>query len=118
MNRILCVTLTLMIITIAGLSSSAFANDMTKPLIIDVRTEQEWNSGHIEGAVLIPYEQIGKSIGTVAKEKSQRIYVYCRTGRRSTVAKGTLDKLGYKDVVNLGSLENAARILKLKIIKN
>ena len=118
MNRILCVTLTLMIITIASLSSSAFANDMTKPIIIDARTEQEWNRGHIEGAVLIPYEQIGKNIGSVAKEKSQRIYVYCRTGRRSTVAKRTLDKLGYKDVVNLGSLEDAARILKLKIIKN
>ena len=110
--------LILMIIPIAGLSSSAFANDMNKPLIIDVRTAQEWDNGHIEGAVLIPYGQIGKGIGSVAKEKSQKIYVYCRTGRRSTIAKETLDKLGYKDVVNLGSLENAARILKLKIIKH
>jgi phage shock protein E len=118
LNRILYVMLILMIIPIAGLSSSAYANDMTKPLIIDARTTQEWDSGHIEGAVLIPYEQIGKGIGSVAKDKSQRIYVYCRTGRRSTIAKKTLDKLGYKDVVNLGSLENAARILKLKIIKH
>ena len=118
LNKILSVALTLMIITMAGLSASAFANDMTKSVIIDVRTEREWNRGHIEGAVLIPYEQIGKSIGSVAKEKSQRIYLYCRTARRATVAKGTLDKLGYKDVVNLGSLENAARSLKLKIIKN
>ena len=106
-----------MIITIASLSSSAFANDMTKPIIIDARSDKEWNRGHLEGAVLIPYEQIGKSIGSVAKKKSQRIYVYCRTGRRSAIAKETLDKLGYKDVVNLGSLEDAAKILKLKIVK-
>jgi phage shock protein E len=118
LNKILYVMLILMIIPIAGLSSSAFANDMNKPLIIDVRTAQEWDNGHIEGAVLIPYGPIGKGIGSVAKEKSQKIYVYCRTGRRSTIAKETLDKLGYKDVVNLGSLENAARILKLKIIKH
>jgi phage shock protein E len=102
---------------ILGMTSSSFGADGVKPLIIDVRTEAEWNDGHIEGAILIPYELIGERIGRVAKDKSMRIYVYCRSGRRSKIAKESLKKLGYKDVVNLGSLEDAAKTMKLKIVK-
>ncbi len=43
-----------------GMGSLSLSADMTKPLIIDIRTEAEWKSGHLEGAVLIPYEQIGE----------------------------------------------------------
>jgi phage shock protein E len=117
LKRILCMTLALIFVTIAGFSSAAFANDVSKLLIIDVRTVEEWNGGHIEGALLIPYDQIDKNIGTVAKDKSKRIYLYCRSGRRSAIARETLSKMGYKDVVNLGTLEDAAKILKLKIVK-
>ena len=53
------------------LSSSGAAGD--QPLIIDVRTEAEWNSGHLEGAVWIPYDVIGEKIGSVAKDKHERI---------------------------------------------
>lgn len=101
----------------SGMASSSFGADVVKPLLIDVRTEAEWNNGHIEGAILIPYDVIGEKIGTSAKDKSMRIYVYCRSGRRSKIAKGNLEKLGYKNVVNLGSLEDAAKSMKLKIIK-
>jgi len=54
---------------------------------------------------------------SVAQDKSKLIYVYCRSGRRSQIAKGTLEKMGYKDVRNLGSLEDAAKTMKLKIVK-
>lgn len=91
--------------------------DAGNPLIIDVRTEAEWNNGHIEGAMLIPYESIGEKIGMAAKDKSQRIYLYCRSGRRSKIAKESLEKLLYRDVVNLGSLEDAAKTMKLRIVK-
>jgi phage shock protein E len=107
----------LFVLIAAGMVSSSFGAETAKPLIIDVRTEAEWNSGHIEGAVLIPYELIGDRIGTVARDKSGKIYLYCRTGRRSQIAKETLEKLGYKDVVNLGAIEDAAKAMKLKIIK-
>jgi phage shock protein E len=106
-----------MILTIAGFPSLAFAKDKTTAFIIDVRTVQEWNNGHIEGAVLIPYDQIEKSIGAIVKDKSQKIYLYCRTGRRSALAQEALDKLGYKDVINLGSIEKTAAALKLKIVE-
>ena len=115
MKRRLC--LALIIIMIAGFALTTFGNDAAMPLVIDVRTVREWNNGHLEGAVLIPYDQIGEKIGAVVKDKSQRIYVYCRTGRRTQIAKEALEKLGYKDVVNLGSLEDAAKTLKLKIVK-
>ncbi len=85
--------------------------------VIDVRTEAEWNNGHLEGAVLIPYGRIAEKIESVACDKSQKIYLYCRTGRRVQIAKGTLEKLGYSDVVNLGSMENAAGVLKVRIVK-
>jgi phage shock protein E len=105
------------VLVIGAVTSSLFDADDVKPLTIDVRTEAEWNEGHMEGAILIPYDLIGDKIGTAAQDKSQRIYVYCRTGRRSHIAKDTLEKLGYKDVLNLGSLENAAKTMKLKIVK-
>ena len=114
MKRILC--LTVIIILIAGFASTLFGQDAAMPVIIDVRTVQEWNNGHLEGADLIPYDQIGEKISSVEKDKSHRIYLYCRTGRRSGIAKEALEKLGYKDIINLGSLEDAAKTLKRKII--
>jgi phage shock protein E len=114
MKRILC--LTLIITLIAAFASTPFARDEAMPVIIDVRTVQEWNNGHLEGAVLIPYHQIGENISDVVKDKSQRIYLYCRTGRRSQIAKEALEKLGYKDIINLGSLEDAAKTMKRKIV--
>jgi phage shock protein E len=101
---------------IAGFAWTTFGKDAAMPLVIDVRTVQEWDKGHLEGAILIPYDQIGERIGSVVKDKSQRIYLYCRTGRRSHIAKESLEKLGYKDIIDLGPLEDAAKTLKRKII--
>jgi phage shock protein E len=115
MKRRFC--LAFIIIMIAGFVSTTFGNEAARPNIIDVRTAQEWNNGHLDGAVLIPYERIGEGIGAVVKDKSQRIYLYCRTGHRSQIARKALEKLGYKDIVNLGSLEDAAKTMKLKIVK-
>lgn len=115
MKRKLC--LALIFIMIAGFASTTLGNDAAKPLIIDVRTVREWNNGHLDGAVLIPYDQISERIGTVVQDKSQRIYLYCRSGRRSQIAKAALEKRGYKDIINLGSLEDAAKTMKIKIVK-
>ena len=116
MKKKLC--LILIIIMIAGFASTTFGKDKdtVMPLVIDVRTVAEWDRGHLEGAILIPYDQIGEKIGTVVKDKSKKIYVYCRTGRRTKIAKEALEKLGYNDIVDLGPMEDAASILKRKII--
>lgn len=104
-------------VTALTMAFPLFGADESNPLIIDVRTEAEWNDGHIEGALLIPYESIGEKIESAAKDKGRRIYVYCRSGRRSKIAKESLEKLGYKDVVNLGSIGDAAKALKRRIVK-
>jgi phage shock protein E len=114
MKRRLC--LALIIILIAGFASTIFGKDAATPLVIDVRTIQEWNNGHLEGAFLIPYDQIGEKISSVVKDKSQKIYLYCRTGHRVRIAKEALEKLGYKDIINLESLEDAAKAMKRKIV--
>ncbi|MBW1848175.1 MAG: rhodanese-like domain-containing protein [Deltaproteobacteria bacterium] len=84
-------------------------------LWIDVRTKEEFQSGHVKGAINIPYDQIGKFIGRVADEKDERIILYCRSGRRSGIAKKTLEKSGYTNVINEGGYSAA---LKKKALKS
>ncbi|HPR52144.1 MAG TPA: rhodanese-like domain-containing protein [Deltaproteobacteria bacterium] len=86
--------------------------------IIDVRTEAEYKAGHLKGAVLIPYDQIEKKIPATVQDFGARIYVYCRSGRRSGIAKDVLNKLGYRDVINLGSVSNAAKSLDRQVVKD
>ena len=78
-------------------------------LMIDVRTPGEFNSGHIEGAINIPYDVIDRKIGDHPKDKA--IIVYCRSGSRSSVAKQKLEQAGYTDVVNGGSLHRMQKQL-------
>jgi phage shock protein E len=92
-------------------------NAVAKPLVIDVRTEQEWKEGHLEGALLIPYEKIGEAIGKVAPDKKAKIVVYCRSGRRSGIALDTLKKQGYGDVTNLINAKEASEKLKIPVVK-
>jgi phage shock protein E len=110
----LSIILTIIMIAVSVLT--VFAKDSVTPVIIDARTAQEFDKGHVEGAILIPYDQIGEKIGSFVKDKSQKVYIYCRSGRRSKIAKETLEKLGYKDIVDLGSLQDAAKILNRKIV--
>ncbi|AJR10026.1 rhodanese-like domain-containing protein [Photobacterium gaetbulicola] len=74
-------------------------NHSGKPLIIDVRTHEEFIDGHLPGAINIPYEQI-ESLTTFAPDKSQSLFIYCRSGRRSGIAEATLSKLGYSNIFN------------------
>jgi len=88
-----------------------------RPIIIDVRTEAEWATGHLEGAVLIPFERISDEIPKVTADKKERIYLYCRTGRRTGIAFETLKKAGYENLINLETVENASKILNRGVVK-
>jgi len=74
---------------------------------IDVRTAEEYNAGHVSGAVNIPYTEIAARIGEVTENKDTPIYVYCRSGRRSGIARETLIAEGFTQVTNLGGLQDA-----------
>ena len=75
-------------------------------ILVDVRTEQEYYAGHIKGSILIPYDLIGKQASSKLSDKSAKIIVYCKSGRRSELAARELLKMGYKSVYDLGGLEN------------
>jgi phage shock protein E len=111
--------LTVLLLLLLGVS--ALAGDLPgnggRTVVIDVRTEAEWAAGHLQGAILIPYDRIGAEITTVVPEKTTTINLYCRTGRRSGIGLETLKHQGYTDVTNLGSVEDAAKILGRPIVK-
>ena len=74
------------------------------PKIVDVRTAQEFATGHVAGAVNIPVSEIGHRL-TEFGNKSQPIGVYCRSGQRSERARIELAKAGFTEVMNLGGLQ-------------
>ena len=76
-------------------------------VIVDVRTEAEYNERHIENALLIPLDIISKEVlEEKIKDKDSYIIVYCRSGSRSKKAQEELNNLGYTNVYNLGSIDN------------
>jgi phage shock protein E len=86
---------------------TAADSEESTPLVIDVRTQAEWDEGHLEIAKHIPLDQITERIGDVAPLKDQKIYLHCRSGGRSGQAMTQLQGLGYTNVENAGGLEEA-----------
>ncbi|MCP4955753.1 rhodanese-like domain-containing protein [Photobacterium aquimaris] len=68
-------------------------------VIIDVRTAAEFNDGHLDSAINIPYQQIA-TIVTHYPDKAQPILLYCKSGRRAEIAATALEKLGYTAIYN------------------
>ena len=73
-------------------------------LILDTRTQAEFDEGHIPGAILIPYDTITEKAETMLTDKNQLILVYCRSGRRSKLAAEALVKLGYTNIKEFGGI--------------
>ncbi len=73
-------------------------------VIIDARTQEEYDSGHINGAILIPEYEIADRAEKELPDKSQLILVYCRSGRRSKIASQALADLGYTNVKEFGGI--------------
>jgi phage shock protein E len=78
-------------------------------LLIDVRTLSEFKQAHIEGAGNIPFDQIEKRVAELGDDKNRPVVVYCRSGRRSSIARKTLQKLGFTDVIDGGAFQNLLR---------
>lgn len=73
----------------------------TAPVLIDVRELDEWNTGHIPGAIHIPRSILEFKISEVAPDRNTPIVLYCRSGGRATVSAHQLIGLGYTNVKNL-----------------
>ncbi len=63
-------------------------------ILIDVRTKQEWLRNHLPNSINIPYDQLD----TLDVDRATKLVVYCNSGKRATIGKRTLEKLGYEDV--------------------
>lgn len=73
-------------------------------IILDVRTQEEYDSGHIPNAILIPDYEIASRAEAELTDKNQLILVYCRSGRRSKLAAADLAELGYTNIKEFGGI--------------
>jgi len=73
-------------------------------IILDVRTQEEYDEGHIPGAIVISHEEIAEKAEDVLTDKGQLILVYCRSGRRSKIAAEALVELGYTNIKEFGGI--------------
>ena len=89
---------------INGDQAKALMDSETNYIIIDARTQSEYDEGHIKGAILIPETEISKRAEKELPDKNQLILVYCRSGRRSKIAAQALVDLGYTNVKEFGGI--------------
>ncbi|BBF43151.1 phage shock protein E precursor [Lachnospiraceae bacterium KM106-2] len=81
-------------------------NQESDLVVLDVRTESEYLSGHIPNAILLPYDQISEQAEASLPDKDAKIIVYCHSGRRSAIATKELTALGYTNIYNFGAISN------------
>ena len=89
---------------ISGAEAKALMDSESGYIIIDARTQEEYDQGHIPGAILIPEYEIADRAENELPDKDQLILVYCRSGRRSKIAALELVKLGYTNVKEFGGI--------------
>ncbi len=73
---------------------------------IDVRTQQEYDAGHVASAELLPLDQLESKIESEVADKDTKIIVYCRSGNRSGQAQAILNGIGYNNVYDAGGIIN------------
>ena len=77
-----------------------------KAVLLDVRTKSEYAEEHIPHSLSIPLDQLEQEAARAMPDKGIPIFVYCLSGRRSASGAGTLAKLGYTHVYNMGAMKN------------
>jgi len=82
---------------------------------IDVRTPDQYQETHVQGAVNIPLKQLAQRIGEVTQDKNDTLYLYCNTGNQSGKAETLLQNMGYKNAVNEGGLKDVEK--KVTLVK-
>ena len=73
-------------------------------ILIDVRTLEEYNTGHITGSLSIPVETIMINNNKLPSDKNAKIFIYCQSGNRSKKASEKMVNLGYENVYNIGGI--------------
>ena len=73
-------------------------------IILDTRTQEEYDEAHIPGAIVIPHDEITDRVEEELTDKDQLLLVYCRSGRRSKLAAEALVELGYTNIKEFGGI--------------
>jgi phage shock protein E len=73
----------------------------TAPVLLDVRSPEEFADGHIPGAINIPYDELPGRLSEISEYRDAELVVYCRTGRRAKIAEATLREAGFRQVADL-----------------
>ncbi len=104
---------------ISGCVPKVDAVDYTNPnaVIIDVRTADEWNGGHIKGAVRVDWQNIRQGVASMGLALDQPIFLYCQSGNRAGKAEKVLLDQGYTQVYNLGGLVDASRLTGISPVR-
>ena len=89
---------------ISQLEAKRIMNNEEGYIIVDARTEGEYVTGHIPGAICIPNESIGTEMPVELPDKEQLILVYCRSGNRSKQAAKKLAAIGYTNIKEFGGI--------------
>ena len=84
-------------------------NRGTAPLLLDVRTPEEYASGHVPGAVNIPHDQLGSRVNEIEAHRDQEVVVYCERGGRAANAAETLEAAGFITIRHLSGDMSAWR---------
>ena len=88
---------------------SAVQQEKAKGVWIDVRSAEEFNAGHLQGAVNIPHDKIIEGVKALGSDKDAPINLYCRSGRRAEAALTELKNAGYTNVTNHGGYEDLVK---------
>ena|SRR5665647_855005 len=75
-------------------------------ILVDVRTQDEYNVEHIPNAILLPVDNIVDDAETIIPDKEATYFVYCRSGNRSATASAQLVEMGYKNIFDLGGIKD------------
>lgn len=107
----------LITVLLIALGFGATVNGEERSMIIDVRTIEEWNAGHLADAIHLPIDRLETSIAELVKDKHQSVYLYCRSGHRSGIGATAMQAMGYTAVTNAGGLAEAAEALGNDIVQ-
>ena len=116
MKRLILLLLAVMLLTACGQNKGAVYVNITAEeakeimdtevgyIILDVRTQEEYDEGHIPGAIVISHDEIKERAEGMLPDKDQLLLVYCRSGRRSKLAAEALVELGYTNIKEFGGI--------------
>jgi len=121
----------LIILTLSLFATTVFANDISQQallealktpkhniLVLDVRSVEEYNNGHLANAVNISHNTVAEKLSQLAQYKNNTVVVYCRSGRRAGIAENILIENGFTKVRHLEGDMNGWLAAKLPVVIN